>query len=268
MKPALRPRGFTLIELLVVIAIIGILVAIAMPVLGNFRGDNLAGGVRQMMGDVARARQLAISQRTTVYMVFVPTNFWNSLQFTRLSPVEQAKGRNLYDKQLGAYAFVMLRGAGAQPGQKEPRYLSNWKTLPQGVIIPEFKFRPRQLLPFRITDPTPGVVRSFDVRGFDETRTIPFPSDQAYYDPGNPNKTFPSVPYIAFNHLGQLASQQDEYIPLARGSIAYASDPNKIPLAQAPSLRENPTGNSTNAFTLVHIDWLTGRASVERQEIQ
>src|SRR6187455_3099852 len=60
-----RPaRGFTLIELLVVIAIIGILVAISMPVLSNFRGDNLAGGIRQMMGDVARARQLAISQRT------------------------------------------------------------------------------------------------------------------------------------------------------------------------------------------------------------
>ena len=64
MKPVARRSGFTLIELLVVIAIIGILVAIAMPVLGNFRGDSLAGGIRQLMGDVARARRLRATCRS------------------------------------------------------------------------------------------------------------------------------------------------------------------------------------------------------------
>jgi hypothetical protein len=34
-----------------------------------------------------------------------------------------------------------------------------------------------------------------------------------------------------------------------------------------PVVEERPPGNSTNAFNLIHIDWLTGRARVERQQI-
>src|SRR5688572_21138075 len=107
MKPQ-QQRAFTLIEMLVVIAIIGILAAISLPVLSNFRGENLAGGVRQLMGDINRARQLAISQRTTVYMVFMPTNFWNAPAawdsvanpaYASLTPAEMAQAAKFYDKQ-------------------------------------------------------------------------------------------------------------------------------------------------------------------------
>ena len=70
--------AFTLIELLVVIAILGIMAALTVPVLKNFaKSDATLGASRQLLDGVARARQLAISQRTTVYMVFVPTNFWS-----------------------------------------------------------------------------------------------------------------------------------------------------------------------------------------------
>jgi len=42
--------------------------------------DAMTAATRQMLDDVGRARQLAISQHTTVYMVFVPENFWNGLK--------------------------------------------------------------------------------------------------------------------------------------------------------------------------------------------
>ena len=260
MNPSPRQRGFTLIELLVVIAIIGILVAISLPVLSNFRGDNLAAGIRQMMGDVARARQLAITHRTDVYMVFVPTNFWNA-PFNSLPASEQAKGRRLYDKQWVAYNFISRRSVGDQPGRRTPRYLANWKTLPEGVVIADFKFLPRTVST-PIYDPPGSTTLLTNFYGFEVRSDIPFPSEVA---PGPP---YAPLPYIGFNHLGQLISGVDEFIPLGRGSVAPALDRDKVPLAQPPSYRENPPGNTINAFTLIHIDWLTGRASVEQSQIR
>ncbi len=74
--------AFTLIELLVVIAIIGLLAAMVGPTLNNFRkGDAMQAATRLMLDAVARARQLAISQHTTVFMVFVPAGFWNDVAY-------------------------------------------------------------------------------------------------------------------------------------------------------------------------------------------
>src|SRR6266566_7565952 len=81
--PRSTPRpAFTLIELLVVISIVGLLAGLAVPVVNNFKPNVVAGATRQLLDDVARARQYAISQRTTVFMVFVPTNFWNDGAYT------------------------------------------------------------------------------------------------------------------------------------------------------------------------------------------
>src|SRR4051812_10350702 len=113
--------AFTLMELLVVIAIIGILAALVGPIVSNFRkGDAMLSGTRQMLDTVARARQLAISQRTTVYLVFVPTNFWdntpaNVTAYGNLPASLRTVTSNLLDKQLTGYALVSLRSVGDQP---------------------------------------------------------------------------------------------------------------------------------------------------------
>jgi len=271
--------AFTLVEMLVVIAIIGILAGITMPTIANFRkADSMLAATRQMQDDVERARMLAISQRTTVYMVFCPSNFWSDPAYGSLNGTpEIAKASRLLDKQLNAYTFVTLRSVGNQPGQVTPRYLSEWRPLPDGAMIAPFKFKPRGQPPTIVTDPpwpaTP--TKTFPVKGFDVTTDIPFPSADA--PPSTlVGKKYVALPYIAFNYLGQLLPPVgqvvavDEYIPLAKGSINQALDASKIPRLpeQSPTFNESPPGNSTNAFTLIRIDWITGRARLERQEFK
>ncbi len=282
MKASPRHSAFTLIELLAVIAIIGILAAIAMPTLGRFKaGDALAASTRQLLDDVARARQYAISQRTTVYMVFCPANFWNDPNYANLVSVlpqsERDKIPKLFEKQWIGYTFVTLRGVGEQPGRQSPRYLSKWKTLPDGAIIPAFKFNQRNVATTIYDPPLPAAPsdRTFAVYGFSWTNNIPFPSEAAYA----PGRTYIRLPYIAFNHLGQVEPPEGEtfggrdrsggeYIPVARGSVSFPRFNGVATNDSLPTLSESPPGNSSNAFMLVRIDCLTGRTRLEKQEFK
>ncbi len=293
--PSLRRRfesAFTLVELLVVIAVIGLLAALLAPVLKHFaKPDVTVSATRQMLDDCARARQMAISQRSTVYMVFIPTNFWakytatinNTAPWNQLPvPVRNSTVvTQMYAAQLCGYYMQSLRAIGDQPGRGNPQDLVRVKTLPAGSFISQFKFTAPQF-PSAFA-PIPTNRADLPIYGFRTTNNILFPTVDVLTNAGPPNPNYVgtfavsgglTLPYIAFNYLGQLTPGDgtvlpyDENIPLSYGTISPAVNPaSKAPIQGFPSVTENPVGGSTNiSYNVVHIDRLTGRARVERLE--
>jgi prepilin-type N-terminal cleavage/methylation domain-containing protein len=242
-------RGaFTLIELLVVLVIIGIIFGIGIPAIRGFGESNaMAAANRQLLDDFSYARQRAVTTRSTVYVLFVSPAFWTR---TRLpadwsavytSPAQKKAMSPLLAGQYRKYALFSRRSVGDQPGRQNPRYLTEWRDLPENILVPEGKFQ-----------------AGWAAGGF-ATDFFPFPaSDGPEFD----------LPYIAFDYQGRLISQRDEVVPLTRGSVFYARDPGGVAIPGRPDILETPPGNSTNNFNQVRIDWLTGRARVERLEIK
>jgi type II secretory pathway pseudopilin PulG len=259
-----------LIELLVVITIMGILAGIAIPAFRGFGKSNaMAAANRQLLDDIAGARSRAMAKHTTVYIVFVPPWVTDTTQFsvpgTDLPRVRAT--RTLYSGQYTTYALLTMRSVGEQPGRANPTYLTEWKSLPNGIYIATNKY----------------LFAANYAPTFLYTNVFPFP-----YATNFP-PAIATLPYIGFDYLGQLVSRQDEYIPLARGSIFFDRDATGTILPNAADARETVAGEayyvsyksinaSTNgvlpppdnkkAYNQIHIDWLTGRARVERQTIQ
>ncbi len=242
--------AFTLIELLVVIAIIGILAGIGLPAMRGFgKANALTAATRQLQDDVSLARQRAISGHTDVYMVFIPPSIADYSQLA-LSDRDRRLFTNLVSGQFTTYALFSFRSVGEQPGRSNPRYLTPWKTLPEGMFIASNKFV--QLNPANWQS-MPDYGRPF------QYVQVPFPTAT--------NATFP-LPAIAFDYQGRLRSGRDEMIPLARGSIFYDRDANGGIIVGPGDLKETPPGNSITSSNQIHIEWLTGRARLESQQIQ
>lgn len=264
------PRAFTLIELLVVIAVIGLLSYAAMPVLKNItKADSITAAYRQLINDIAYARRLAMTTRSTVYMVFMnnSNNIMDSTVYTGVNKTAELDFlAGIAGAQFNGYTFYSERRVGDQPGQKVPNYLGGWKTLPQGIAIAPWKFY--------------GGANAYVHDGFGFTninvmefdyRPLPFPLPQSF------NR---SMPYIAFNYQGQLVyydnssrqeevSKLDAVIPLARGKIFFSSSTNGLYLVQPARFTEDPAGNSLNSnmWHFVRVNWLTGKAKLNRREL-
>lgn len=246
LEPVLRSvsagvRAFTLTELLVVMAIIAVLATVGLPALKGFgKGNAIAAAQRQMLDDLAYARIKAISGRTTVYVVFVPAGILQHLTALN-APNERKALTNLLGGQYGAYALFSERRVGAQPGENRyARYLTDWRRLPDGILIPTNKFDPTILAMGQANE----YLRSFT------NRTFPFPVARSA---NSPLLDF-RLPYIAFNSMGQLVSGRDELIPLAQGSVFVSA-------GGQPDVVLRPPNNYTNNY--VRINWLTGRASMD-----
>jgi len=252
--------------MLTVISVLGILAALTVPALKNLGKSNSAiSASRQMLDAAGHARQLAIANRTTVYMIFVPTNFWAvgglfpNNWWTRLNadPKMGTAALNLCDRQLSGYTFVAYGAAGDQPGRHVWHYLEPWQALPEGMFI--------ALQKFALAGNQTNMNNGYPVQGF-MTASIPFPTVDS--SPA-------LLPSVAFNYLGQLTfdgvnlAGRDEYIPLERGSILPAMNPDKTLQFSSPIVSEIPPGNSTSiAYEMVDVDPLTGRATLRYQKVQ
>ena len=285
-------RAFTLIEMLAVIAILGLIAGLAVPALKNLgKSDATVTAARQLLDDIGRARQLAISQRTTVYMVFMPTNFWdlpgtvnfNNNWWNNLTPAQKATTTNLCDYQLTGYIFMSQGSVGDQPGRHNWRYLSSWQNLPAGTFIAPQKFGAPYVAPKISGTPNhilPPVINMannpnapFPIYGF-LTNSVPFPVE-TNYSAVTANYFLP-LPCLMFDSFGRLVDQtgqvftRHEYIPLAQGSVSPAINAvTKTFVLDATagswtSVVENPPGNSTNiSANIIDIDPLTGRAVLQ-----
>ncbi len=147
-----RSAAFTLVELLVVVAILGVLMSLSIPAYNKAaKKDPLSLGVQQLMDDLEWARIHAMARGSDVCMVFFP--LWsqvaattaNQQSYFQSSPTAKA----LLGGQLVAYAFFAEGSPGEQPGQLvvEQTFLSKWKQLPMGVVIPSGAFNIPALFP-------------------------------------------------------------------------------------------------------------------------
>jgi prepilin-type N-terminal cleavage/methylation domain-containing protein len=100
-----RSHGFSMVELMIALVIAGIILAIGMPAFGNYRNSMMLRQVHaQLLQDIRRARQLAVTRRAPVvirfgtpptitnitsYSIHVDTNADNIVQGSETRTVRQ-----------------------------------------------------------------------------------------------------------------------------------------------------------------------------------
>jgi prepilin-type N-terminal cleavage/methylation domain-containing protein len=251
-----RQRAFTLLELLVVIAVIGILAGIGIPALKGMGASNdISAATRQLLDDLAYARAKAMNERTTVYVVFVSDSILQQPLNNLAEKQEIARYANL---QFTSYALFAGRSLGDQPGAGTQRYITDWRTMPEGTFILTNKFNAT------LTAEPKRSQQTLFTRPF---LHAPFPFPEAS------SKTLIPMPYIAFDYQGRLLQKglptgEDVILPIVKGSIVYPQedkDKLKAGSMEFAEVIETPKGNATNNPS-IHIDWLTGRARMVRPE--
>lgn len=253
--------AFTLIELLGVLAIMGLLAAAAVPAIRGMKGSSaIIASDQEFQDDLTYARQRAISDHTSVFVLFVPPGIINYTPPAGSDVSTMTQYSNLLGGQFTTYALLSMRSVGEQPGRATPHYLTPWRTLPEGVFFAAALFPPPPPVPAGLPPYLP-----FPAQALPAANIFPFPNATNF--PGI------NIPYIGFNYLGQLikadgSASPDVYVPFARGSIFYARDGNGRLLPQPASVQESPNNNSTNTINMVHLNAVTGRNILQATTFQ
>ncbi len=248
-------RAFTLLEMLVVLVIIAIIAGLALPAMrGNTESVAINAACRQLVADFSFARQRAISQRSTVAVVFLsPDILGTDLLGGSLSPNEKAEVKRLQGGVYTHYALYQYRRVGEQPGTRETDgYITEWKSLPDKTFVDTKMFGGNSVF-FRYSGNNPAPKFRF-----------PFSS--------SPPVSFAGLgfPYVAFDHEGRCITVDrdetgagsmagDRNLNVARGSIFVSRDVNGVVNSISDyDVTEIPPDNGSN--NVIYVNALTGRA--------
>lgn len=245
-------RAFSLIELLVVIAIIAAVSVISVPVIRGLGQSNIVtSGTQQLLDDLMLARHKAMVGRTPVHVVFLPDISTENMP-GGLSDPDQKQWDRLRGGGYTMYALYAKRTLGDQPGKRNDRYITDWRTLPEGVFIATYEYDP----PVDF-DTLASTNRMF------ATNAVPFPSQSG---------SLRMLPSIAFDENGSLLQYKtdgrtrvyrEEVIHIAKGSVLVARNGSTVTI----DAREVPLNNSIDNYNRIRIDPVSGRARLERPEI-
>jgi len=260
----LHGRGlmaFSLIELLVVIAVIGLLAAVGLPAMrGIGEGNAMRAAVRQMLDDLARARLTALNARSHVCVVFLhPMLDVNVLDAYAPFPESYKTMANIFGDQMASYAIITARTVGDQPGRNRPRYVLEWRRLPEGVVVAPWSF-----LPWEGSVPSWGDDLNEEDFPFELRTDLPFPVNDTLKLIGHPRTR---LSCLVFEPSGRLSPgtnrlSPDRVLRLMPGSVLVGRDEQGIPTSvDLPPETRNAQRYYEEAE--IRISGLTGRAAVE-----
>ena len=242
-----RQTAFTLVELLGVVAIIVIILRLTLPALdGILSGDGDGMARTQVVGDLNRARQMALEKGVPVYVVFMPlyddvklTQGYNNNQ--KIFYFSQDEGVNsLLGSQLTSYAIYAEYMPGDQPGNPSTKWLTDWKTLPDG-----YHFNRTEL----------NLLERLKVQYLKGNKPLPA------------NRIGLELPHIKFNRRGELESKRGDrvmggiFLSVCKGGVL---PPGKNQYDKyIPGDADPPEAVTSTDRKWLFINGITGRAEIK-----